>query len=295
MTKNINTMKYLIIILSLVLTASCHDLSKNTSAESIGSDSYDNFEDLVETVPTTMQSKLGAAPNQTPDEISPDKKVVKTGGLRFKSDNIESDYQKIIKLLPQYNAYVENENQTKNSYKISYTMTIRVPATAYDTLFSSIVSSSGKIESKYSNVKDVTERYYDLKSRIKNKKALELRYLGLLKKTKSIKDILEIEKNLNVVRTDIERLQGQFNYLSKQVSFSSIQIDFYQNLPYVYESRDPEGFGDKILSAFDSGWQGFLYFLIGITTLWPFFILLIAAIYLFRFLRKRIKKRKAIN
>ena len=287
-----NTIRNILIFLFSFFIVACNDLAKNVESSSYSEAAYDSYEDIVE-VPATMQAKTEAAPNQTlPDQVL-SKKVVKTGGIRFKSDNIQSDYQQIIKLLPQYNAYVENENQTKTNYQISYSMTIRVPATVYDTLFTSIISASEKIESKYSNVEDVTERYYDLKSRIKNKKALELRYIDLLKKAKSIKDILEIERNLNTVRTEIERLQGQFNYLSKQVSLSTIQLDFYQNLPYVYESGDPQGFGDKILNALDSGWQGFLYFLIGITTLWPFVILLAGIIYLIRFLRRKMKKKKA--
>ncbi|MEL6560221.1 MAG: DUF4349 domain-containing protein [Bacteroidota bacterium] len=289
-----NTLRNVLIIFVLFFIASCNDISKNIDGSSYSEAADDNFEDLVELdVPATMQVKAATAPNQTLPDETPLKKVVKTGGIRFKSDDVQSDYQQIIKLLPQYKAYVENENQTKTSYKISYSMTIRVPATAYDTLFTSIVSASGKIESKYSNVEDVTERYYDLKSRIKNKKALELRYIDLLKKAKSIKDILEIERNLNTVRTEIERLQGQFNYLSKQVSFSTIQLDFYQDLPYIYESGDPQGFGDKILNALDSGWQGFLFFLIGITTLWPFLILFVGIIYLIKYWRRRIKKKKA--
>ena len=282
-------MRNILVILTFLLSSSCNDLiNKPESAES-----YESYDAVVGNVPATMQSKVMASPNQTPQEINPAKKVVKTGGIKFKSENIQSDYQQVLKLLPIYDAYVENENQSKSSYEITYSMTIRVPAVAYDTLFSSIVSSTGKIERKYSNVEDVTERYYDLKSRIKNKEALELRYIDLLKKAKSITDILEIERNLNTVRTDIERLQGQFNYLSKQVSFSTIQLDFYETVPYVYESGDRQGFGDKLLKALDSGWQGFLYFLIGITTLWPFLILLAGIIYLIRFLRRRIKKRKS--
>src|SRR5690606_37991293 len=129
-------------------------------------------------------------------------------------------------------------------------------------------------DNRHSRIEDVTERYYDLRTRIKNKKILEQRYLALLDKATEVKDILEIENNLNQVRIEIEGLEGQFNYLSKQVRFSTINLTFYEVLPYTFDPSQREGFGARFLSALDSGWQGFLSFLVGLTTLWPFIILI---------------------
>ncbi|PIB34573.1 hypothetical protein BFP72_03690 [Reichenbachiella sp. 5M10] len=242
------------------------------------------FEDIME-IPMTQQP----APTQKNKSESITKKVVKTGGIDFQSENIRNDYQKIRAILPKYDAYIENENQTKSDQRINYNLTIRVPSIGYDTLYSLLSSFGIRLNNKYSNIEDVTARYYDLKSRITNKKALEQRYVELLKKASLIKDILEIERNLNEVRTDIERLQGQFNYLSKQVNLSTINVSFYEILPYVYDSSQRTGFWARIFSALDNGWQGFLSFLVGVTTLWPFVFLIIAGIYLYRKFRSKRK------
>lgn len=243
------------------------------------------FEHIME-VPATEQT----SPTQKTETEQITKKVVKTGGIDFQSENIGKDYQKIRAILPKYDAYIENENQSKSSLRINYNLTIRVPSIKYDSLYYSLSGLGIRLNNKYSNIEDVTARYYDLKSRIINKKALEQRYVELLKKASVIKDILEIERNLNEVRTDIERLQGQFNYLSKQVSLSTIKVSFYEILPYVYDSSQRKGFGARIFSALNNGWQAFLSFLVGITTLWPFAFLIIAGIYLFR--KFRIKRNK---
>jgi hypothetical protein len=134
-------------------------------------------------------------------------------------------------------------------------------------------------------------RYYDLTTRITNKKALESRYVELLKQASEIKDILDIERNLNQVRTEIEQLQGQFNYLSKQVNFSTINLSFYELLPYVYDGSQRKGFGARLLSSLNNGWQGFLSFLVGLTAIWPFILLTVVGIYMFRKLRKGWKKK----
>lgn len=239
-------------------------------------------------VPPTNQTTLKKPP--VDEEIT--QKVVKRGGIDFQSENIEEDYIRIRELLPKYDAYIESENQTNSPQRISYNLTLRVPSEAYDTLYTSLSTLAFRLYNRYSNIEDVTERYYDLKTRIENKKALEARYRELLGKASEIKDILEIERNLNEVRTDIERLQGQFNYLSKQVSFSTIHVSFYEVLPYIYDTSNRKGFGARIMTALDSGWQGFLTFLVRITMIWPFVFLVILGVFFFRRLKIRKKEKK---
>ena len=261
----------------------------NRSLEELRSASGDiDFEELME-VPAVMQRPV--AQKNSDETLS--QKIIKTGGIAFESKAIEKDYQKIKELLPTFNGYIENENQNNTTQRISYDLTIRVPAEHYDTVYSSVSALAFRLDNRYTNVDDVTERYYDLKSRIKNKKALEQRYIELLSKATAIKDMLEIEKNLNEIRSEIERLEGQFNYLSKQISLSTIQVSFYEVLPYAYEATIRKGFGARVLGALDRGWQGFLSFLVGITTLWPFILILILSILGFRRIRKNWKRKKS--
>ena len=219
------------------------------------------------------------------------KKNIRTGGITFKSEDIDADYQKVIALLPSHDAYVENENQTKSDQRINYDLSIRVPAEAYDDLYNELSNLAGRVEHKYTNVQDVTERYYDLQTRIKNKTALEKRYVDLLSKATEVKDMLEIERQLNEVRTEIENLQGQFNYLSNQVSLSTLQLSFYEVLPYTYDDGQRPGFGNRILSALSNGWQGMQLFVLGLITIWPLYVFLAIGVFVFILIRKWWKRR----
>src|SRR5690606_23832958 len=158
-------------------------------------------------------------------------------------------------------------------------------------LFNALSHLAFRVNNKYSNIEDITERYYDLKSRINNKKALEQRYLELLNQALEVKDMLEIEKSLNGIRTEIEQLEGQFNYLSKQLTFSTIQLSIYEVLPYTYDSVQRKGFGARIINAWDKGWQGFLTFLVGFISFWPFIILAAGGTFLFKKARFKWKKK----
>lgn len=257
-----------------------------------------NPSETVESMPVEFNEIIEAPPTGLADASSEklllsqdiSQKLVRSGGINFQSEDIEKDYAKIKSMLGGFNAYLENENQNNDNYRKSYNLNIRVPSERYDSLLNSISGIAFKVESKYSNVDDVTERYYDLQNRIQNKKELEIRYREILSKANQVKDILEIERNLNEVRTDIEMMEGQFNFLSKQIQFSSLQVQFYEELPYELNSPKKKGFWVRVFNALDNGWQVFLTVLVGLVTLWPFYFAGALIFVLVIYLKRRNKK-----
>lgn len=276
-------MKTYLLILLLFFSVAC-----NEAENSMSGDVDAEFDEMVYIPPTHQPPP----PGEEGEPIKITKKVIKTGGIDFQTEDIEETYKAIGQILPKYGAYIEDENQSKSTHQITYNLTIRVPSTIYDSLFTSLTNIAAQVDRKHSNIEDVTERYYDLKTRIKNKKVLEQRYLELLSKAAEIKDILEIEKNLNEIRVEIEQLGGHFNYLSKQVKFSTIKLMFYEVLPYEYDSSQQEGFGARLLSALDDGWHGFLEFVVGFISLWPFILLIGGLVFVVRRYRGRWWKKK---
>ncbi|UII20282.1 DUF4349 domain-containing protein [Fulvivirga ligni] len=279
----------LILAIVAMFSVACHQASEEMKLE-VADKMLDLPAERVYESAASADKNASAAAKQS---TTMSKKVVKTGDLAFESKNVEKDYEKIRQLLPKYQAYIEKENQYKSPHRIDIDLIIRVPVNGFDTTFTTISDLAYRLDNRSSNAEDVTERYYDLQARIKNKQALEDRYVQLLNKADDIKDILAIESNLNEVRTDIERLQGQFNYLSKQIGYSTINVSFYEVLPYTYDTSSRKGFGARLLSAMDGGWQGFLSFLVGIATLWPFLIFLIVLIWGLRWWSKRRRVLKA--
>ena len=133
----------------------------------------------------------------------------------------------------------------------------------------------------------MTEEFLDVEARLKNKKELEARYQEILKQAKNVKEILEIERELNTLRSDIESMEGRLKYLQNQVSLSSIQITYYKEL------TKRTAFGQKFAQGFRSGWTNLIWFLVGLVNIWPFLLLLGLGIFgLKRYLRnKKLKKQ----
>jgi hypothetical protein len=271
-----------LLLFNLLLLSACDGSNR------MGMSDYSAANDMSEMKMATTE--VDASTQAATQSVSVSKKIIKNGNINFQSKSIADDYRRIQEFLPKFDAYIENENQSKGYDQLNYSLTLRVPAEQYDSLFSAIVKMAYKLENKNSSIQDVTAQYYDLEQRIANKKALEARYIDLLKQTTNIKDILEIERSLNEIRTEIEGMEGQFKYLSSQISLSTLSVYFYEIMPIAEDSYPRKSFGARVLNGLHGGWQGFLSFVVGLVTLWPFILIALTGIYTIRKVRSRLRK-----
>jgi predicted nuclease with TOPRIM domain len=116
----------------------------------------------------------------------------------------------------------------------------------------------GKVLNRHVSTEDVTEEYVDTDARLRNLKRTEERLLAHLDRTGELKGIVEVERELNRVREEIERLEGRLRYLSHRVDFSTFNVTF-QEKPKAEPVVPPETFSiAKIASQATRGLVGFL-------------------------------------
>ncbi len=243
---------------------------------------------MMESVDESASSSYRKVSNTEQDQSEIQKKVIKTGGLSYRVESTKEEYNRLNGLLEKYEAYISSENENKGYDRVNYNVSIKVPPQNFDPLIADITKDK-KLDNRWVNTDDVTERYYDLQSRIDNKKKLEERYLEILKQANKISDILEVERNLNQVRSEIESLQGQFKLLNHQISFSTIDVSFYQLIPYELDQEQRPGFGTRLVNSITAGWQGFLTFLVYTLALWPFGLLAVGVVWVVKKVRARKK------
>ena len=220
------------------------------------------------------------------------KKIIKNGTIVFETNNLAATRKKILASVKKYGGYVDNDSETLDgdSNRREYNLKIRVPAANFDFILDTVSSTAYKIDSRNISVTDVTTQYIDIKTRLDNKKALEKRYLELLAKAAKISDMLEIENKLADIRSDIESTQGQLNYLSKQVAYSSLDITFYTSQPAQVNSGD--GTGYKFKTALGNGWQMLQNMFFGLIGLWPVILIIGVLYWLLNRWRKRRRAKK---
>jgi hypothetical protein len=107
---------------------------------------------------------------------------------------------------------------------ISASLTIRVPAAKFDEVRAQIRKLGLRVENESIEAQDVTKQYVDHEARLRNLRAEEQQYLGILRKAANVKDTLEVSDKLNEILGAIEERQAEFEVLSKQVETVAINI-----------------------------------------------------------------------
>ena len=219
-----------------------------------------------------------------------EKKIVKEGEIRFKTADIADTRKALYVSLKKLGGYVaeESENNDSEDAQNEITLHTRIPARNFDAFLAEISADAESVDSKSIRITDVTAQFIDVSTQLAYKKKLEQRYLELLKKSSQISDLLEIESKLSEIRSSIESTQGQMNYLTKQVEYSSLDITFYSRQTV---TKKGESYAHKIKIALFDGWRilGRMFF--GFIARWPIWLMLLGVFYLSR--RWVIKNRKS--
>ena len=218
-----------------------------------------------------------------------EKKIIKDGDLTIQTNDIEVAKKRIDKLVESVNGYYERENLHKYDYRVSYNLSIRVPANNFEKLLSSVETGNDEVENKNIRTRDVTEEYFDVSTRLATKRDYLKQYTVLLSRTNSVKDILEIKENIRNLQEEIESAEGRLRYLNDQVTFSTLTVELYQKIDYVYKPKPKDSFFERVKSGVSTGWDMIVNFVLFLISIWSVLLVLILA---FFFIRRKIKKRK---
>lgn len=250
----------------------------------------DNYLTEVNGDEVAFMSKNEKSLEKDLSKVFKERKLVKTGEISFETNQQDESRTQIVKLTQEMKGYIQNDEIFLDDLKRKVNkLVLRIPADKFDSFLEKVSEHSKRIDSKKIQVSDVTDEYFDIDTRLKNKKELETRYLELLKQTKSISDIIEIQNALADIRDEIERIEGRLLLLQNDIAYSTLTVKFYE------QSRTEIGFFARISDSLKSGWNNFLWFLITLVDSWPFIILFIIFIILFKKYRPKIFFRKRNN
>lgn len=235
-----------------------------------------------EFAPTPMQHKETVAPvaQQNVSQVA-ERKLIKEGRVEFESTSLNATRETIFEAINRYNGYISSDQERNLPGRKSNTIIIRVPANDFDNLLIDATQGVDKFESKAIDIKDVTEEFLDVEARLKTKKELEQRFIELLKEAKNVTEILEIEKQIGLLRSDIESIEGRLKYLQDQVSYSTLTMTFYERIPNETE------FGLKFKNGLNNGWGNLIWFFVLLTNIWPFILIGFGLLFGIRIYRRK--------
>jgi hypothetical protein len=274
-------MKKLILFISFVLlTVGCNDKQELAyEAEVMHYNAASSSKSLAK------GKRMNNVSSDKNESIAVERKLIKTGSVTFETKKIEATRKTILDLVNQNNGYIASDNQYKSSDRVTTTIVVRIPVKSFDAVIEGIAKGVEKFDNKNIRVSDITEQFLDVEARLKTKKALEAKYLEILKKAKTVREILDVERELGKLRGDIEATEGRLKYLQSQVSFSTLNITFYKKIV-----GSEIGFGGEIGDAFKQGFKNVKAFMVFMINVWPFMIILFLLIF---YVRKRMNSTKS--
>ena len=100
---------------------------------------------------------------------------------------------------------------------------VRVPSARFRETLGKI-EPLGEVTHRSVQATDVTDEFHDAEVRLQNLRATRTRLEGLLGQSKTLVDTLAVERELERVAQEIDRLEGRLEFLKARIAYSSIAV-----------------------------------------------------------------------
>ena len=151
------------------------------------------------------------------------RQVISTAEITLSVSVVQTAIDQTQSAVVGMGGFVERLSSSGGPRRQRANMTIRVPQAQFFSAISRI-EALGVVQSRNLGAEDVSAQFIDLEARLRSSLGEEESLLGLLERTQSVAEVLAIERELFRVRAEIERAQGQLNYLERRVDLATIDL-----------------------------------------------------------------------
>jgi hypothetical protein len=237
--------------------------------------------------------KLGqTAPTPAPEsEIPKERMVIYNAYISIETNDIQGTLSKIRSLAEGLGGYVAGSSISSYGAQTTATISIRVPQTNFHKAVQ-VIESYGKVLDERTSSEDITEEYIDLKARLGNLERQEKRLYEILGMAKTVDEVLQVERELERIRGQIESLQGRINYLERSVAMSLIEVQLTEPLPpFTPPGMDWGETFEAALAGFFAVLRGLIVLTVSLTPL----IIIAIPVYVVYRRRKRAKIKALVE
>jgi polyhydroxyalkanoate synthesis regulator phasin len=161
------------------------------------------------------------------------RKIVYDAQVDLIVESVDPVAKKVGSLVQEARGYIAEQSVAGSpGSQRSMRWRVRIPVEQFDSFVDSIVAL-GELERNNRTSQDVTEQYYDIEARIKNKKVEEQTLNKILQeRSGKLEDILKIEIELSRVRGEIEQLEGKIRVLENLSSLATLTLNIRERDKY---------------------------------------------------------------
>jgi len=210
---------------------------------------------------------------------SSEQKIIKTAELSIEVTDVRKTLDSIKEIITKEEGTIQSSSVSAGR-EDRYTgiVTIQIPSDEFDTTQKAF-QNLGKVTQSSISAQDVTEEYVDLDAR-KNALANQLtQYNRILSQAVNVSEILEVQREIERIQVELDRITGRMKYLDNRISFSTITIHLSEPEQVVTST------GYSVASVISDGIAGFsgtvVWLIVLIMTLLPVIIIGIAGYLLY--------------
>lgn len=177
--------------------------------------------------------------------------IAQSGSITVKVNDgeLQSRYDELSADLKAEGAVIGDVYYSETGDRDQYTVTVKVAPAKFDAMMSSL-KQIGEVTDMSVSLEDVTKQTMDLDTRITNDQVELARLYAIYNQSSNVSDILDVEREITRVETDMEMLKSEKDTLSAEVDLSTINVSLYQDKPATTQlSLSIESLGSTFFAA----------------------------------------------
>ena len=175
----------------------------------------------VEVAKEIEDTQVGEFSEEQAALVAQNRIIVRTVNLQLEVDDVVDAIEEISQSVQQDGGWVVSTDRSSKHYGF---IAVRVPAENLDAALQWMRQVGVDVLSEASTSTDVTDEYYDLRSRVDSLQATEEALIRLLDRAEKVEDALEVQRELAQLQVEIESHLGRIKLLEETAAFSLVNI-----------------------------------------------------------------------
>jgi hypothetical protein len=223
------------------------------------------------------------------------RKIIYTAGIELIVGDLSEAESVLDDLVKRFDGMVaESDVKSDPGSPRSASWRLRIPVDRFSPFVKQLTKLGQAIKNKLES-QDITDKFFDIQVRIDNKKVQVERLQKIIKEqTGKISEVLEAERELSRVTTDLEELKGTLKLWENQTALATVNVSMHERSQYVapqaptFANNVSRTFFDSVDALRNCG-QSFALVIVALTPWLPVIaIVALASLYLYRWAQHRL-------
>ena len=181
-------------------------------------------EQALSGLPSTKLSLPDSSQEAPPTTTDSERMVVKNSNLSLLVNDVKATGEKIIDRAKTIGGYMVSASYNRPNESPFATITVRVSENKLDETLNYFRSLAIKVTSENLVGKDVTDQYVDIEARIATLQKTKAKFEQILDKAVAVTEILQVQRELISIQSQIDSLVGQQKSLEQNADLSKVTL-----------------------------------------------------------------------